>query len=55
MADIGPKIGGYEKKGVQVLNFGFVTPKRHVLARNCVRLLAYFASKSVGASSLWAR
>ena len=32
---MGPKNGGFGKMGVQTLNIGFATPKRHVF---CVKI-----------------
>jgi len=35
--EMGPKNGGFlGKMGVETLDFGFVTPKRHFLVRNRV-------------------
>ena len=34
--EMGPKNGGFGEIGVETLDFGFSTPKRHFLARNRV-------------------
>jgi len=35
-AEIGPQNGGLGEKGVQMLNFGFATQKRHILTQKRV-------------------
>jgi len=47
---MGPKNGVFGKKGVETLDFGFVTPKRHFLAWNrvvdvfCVKIGAHVSA-----------